>query len=284
MARHETERIPLLGWGVSTLIHGGVLVVVAAFNVQVSPLRTVPQKEPFQWDVSFISAPRTEAIVADAVPFQEAGEAAEIYPEETAHREVDTSVVSSMELPDQQKTTQVMFRQDSAPQSPIAPETPPKMNEGFNAASARSLAGPVESVLPLPDVESQTDSRSVQVPAQLEQPVVLQRPPRTTRTVFSKTVLPDYTWLMDSLRTKLERVKVYPSLARTMHAQGRVVVQVSIQAGGHLVNPEVMESSGYRVLDQAALDALRAASPLDLDHDLNSVPILMVVPLNYQLE
>jgi periplasmic protein TonB len=104
-----------------------------------------------------------------------------------------------------------------------------------------------------------------------------------TRTLFSKTVLPDYTWLMDTLRTKLERVKTYPALAKANHWQGRVVVQVHIERDG-IANSEIEESSGHAVLDRAALEALQGVSPLTLAHELNSSPVVMLVPLNYQLE
>jgi len=96
--------------------------------------------------------------------------------------------------------------------------------------------------------------------------------------------LPDYGWLMDTLRAKLERVKVYPASAKAGHVQGRVVVQVSIDGDDRIANSEIEESSGYPVLDQAALDTLQAASPLALSHRLDGPPIVMLIPLNYQLE
>jgi protein TonB len=83
---------------------------------------------------------------------------------------------------------------------------------------------------------------------------------------------------------RLERVKVYPASAKASGAQGRVVVQVSIHGDGSMTNSGIEETSGYPVLDQAALDAVRAASPLKLAHVLDGPPIVMLVPLNYQLE
>ncbi|MCC6141416.1 MAG: TonB family protein [Nitrospira sp.] len=155
-----------------------------------------------------------------------------------------------------------------------------------NAAQAApsAVASPATSPLPPPEIERLHDSSSLQVSAQPENPEVLQRPQAISRPVVTRAAFPDYTWLMDTLRTKLEQVKVYPSSAKASHSQGRVVVRVSILSDGHILDSEVEESSGHPILDQAALDALQAASPLTLAHRLEGESVVMLVPLNYQLE
>ncbi|MEP6933243.1 MAG: TonB family protein, partial [Nitrospirota bacterium] len=209
--------------------------------------------------------------------------AAEDYPEETGERVTDLSAqpVEFSQLPEIIQT--VSSSDKKYPQVPVL-EKGIKRTEGFKNATAMSVANPAVSVLPSPDVESQVDSKLFQIETELENPVVLQRPQRVIRTLFSKAVLPDYAWLMDTLRTKLESVKTYPSLAKANHWQGRVVVQIRVDGDGRIANPEIEESSGYPVLDQAALDALQAASPLTLSYRLDGPPIVMLIPLNYQLE
>ena len=138
--------------------------------------------------------------------------------------------------------------------------------------------------LPPPDVAAQRDAKTIQVEMEIEHPTVLQRPQSVTRPLITRTAYPDYGWLMDALRTKVDEVKVYPRAAKLAHAKGRVVVQVSIQGDGRIVSPEIEESSGYPMLDQAALDTVLAASPLKLDHLLEGMSVVMLVPLNYQLE
>jgi protein TonB len=143
---------------------------------------------------------------------------------------------------------------------------------------------PAESLLPAPYVDPQRDSADLQVATEIDNAAVLQRPRAITRPIVNRMSVPDYTWLMDRLRMSLERVKVYPASAKASGAQGRVVVQVSIHRDGRMTNSQIEETSGYAILDQAALEAVRATSPLKLDHVLEGSPIVMLVPLNYQLE
>lgn len=142
-----------------------------------------PQKAPFPWEVSLMSAPRTEAFIADSAQSHEAFQAAELSTEETGDR------------------------------------------------VAVSLALSVE-------------------------------------------------WLMDTLRTKLERVKTYPTSEKINHWKGCMVVQVRIEGDDRIANPEIEESVGHPALDRAALEALQAASPLMLAHDLDGRPVVMLVQLS----
>lgn len=280
---YESEQATLLGWSISALLHGLVLAVVAVFNLYVTLPRVMPQKEPFRWDVSLMTAPRTEAVVADGAQSQEAFHAAATYPEEAGERVADSSS-QSVASPQPAEIVPAVSSPARKHQRLPALESITTRSEEFSGATAMSVASPAASILPPPEVENPTDSKLVQIAAELEHPAVLQRPQSVTRTLFSKIVLPDYAWLMDTLRTKLERVKTYPALARANHWQGRVVVQVSIGGDGRIANLEIEESSGHPVLDRAALEALQAASPLMLAHGLEGSPVVMLVPLNYQLE
>ncbi len=51
----------------------------------------------------------------------------------------------------------------------------------------------------------------------------------------------------------------YPPLSARLREQGRVVVKVLISADGRAQQAEVLTSSGYPRLDQAALASVRAA-------------------------
>lgn len=50
----------------------------------------------------------------------------------------------------------------------------------------------------------------------------------------------------------------YPMVARRNGYQGRVIVRLDVAADGRATDAQVMESSGYDVLDQSAVDTLRA--------------------------
>ncbi|MGE0095959.1 MAG: TonB family protein [Alphaproteobacteria bacterium] len=49
----------------------------------------------------------------------------------------------------------------------------------------------------------------------------------------------------------------YPMVARRNGYQGRVVVRLAVAADGHATDAEVLQSSGYDVLDQSAVDTLK---------------------------
>jgi periplasmic protein TonB len=82
----------------------------------------------------------------------------------------------------------------------------------------------------------------------------------------------------------LERLKFYPEVARLNKWEGKVVVHMKVLEGGHLVDMEIQESSGFEVLDQTALTIVRQASPLDLGHPLPSTSVSLSVPLTFQLD
>jgi protein TonB len=60
------------------------------------------------------------------------------------------------------------------------------------------------------------------------------------------------------IRELIERYKRYPLTARKGQQQGRVTVGFSLGSGGSLIDAEVIRSSGHRLLDRAALKAVRA--------------------------
>jgi TonB family protein len=281
------ELTRLLGWSISALIHTVILAMVVLSNLYVTSLRAIPQKEPFRWDISFMATPNVEAMVADGVESQKTDVIAESDPgaiadarsleqgeEYSSHR--DESVLQEM-------TTPTVFPRPWSDEEPVSEKSRRKTDD-LKRAAVMPVVTSSESIQPPPEVERQRDSNRFQVETQLESPTVLQRPAVLTRPLINRMALPDYGWLMSTLRAKLERVKVYPASAKTGHVQGRVVVQVSIDGDGRIANPEIEESSGSPILDQAALDALQAASPLTLSHRLDGPSIVMLIPLNYQLE
>lgn len=63
------------------------------------------------------------------------------------------------------------------------------------------------------------------------------------------------------VRMKIESRKRYPPAAMKMQMQGRVSVRFSIEADGGVSGLQVIGPSRYRLLDDAALEAVKAASP-----------------------
>lgn len=62
------------------------------------------------------------------------------------------------------------------------------------------------------------------------------------------------------VRKKIEQQKVYPASARELGMTGVVEVRYVIDRSGHLLEVEVATSSGYPLLDRAAVRAVKAAT------------------------
>ena len=83
----------------------------------------------------------------------------------------------------------------------------------------------------------------------------------------------------------LERHKYYPAIARRRRLHGRVVVQFVILPDGRILNPQITEQNGAAPFSQAALNALRRASPLPaFPPKLEQPRLLVEVPIVYHLE
>ncbi|MFM8551028.1 MAG: energy transducer TonB, partial [Nitrospiraceae bacterium] len=83
---------------------------------------------------------------------------------------------------------------------------------------------------------------------------------------------------------RVGHLKRYPHVARLKHLEGKVVVRAVINAEGHLARAEVVQSSGYTVLDEDAIATLHRACPLHLAQPLGRTEVVVQVPINYRLQ
>jgi protein TonB len=63
------------------------------------------------------------------------------------------------------------------------------------------------------------------------------------------------------LKYKVESVLKYPELAAISGLQGTLYIQFDIMKNGSLDSLELIKSSGYKILDDEALRAIRATAP-----------------------
>ncbi len=63
------------------------------------------------------------------------------------------------------------------------------------------------------------------------------------------------------IRAKIEKAKRYPLPAREMGLEGAVKLRFSLTGQGELLRVEVLRSSGIKILDQAAVEAVKRAAP-----------------------
>lgn len=62
------------------------------------------------------------------------------------------------------------------------------------------------------------------------------------------------------VRSRIERKKIYPDTARDLGMSGEVEVLYELDRAGNLLKAEIVTSSGFKLLDQAALRAVKSAS------------------------
>jgi len=65
----------------------------------------------------------------------------------------------------------------------------------------------------------------------------------------------------DFIRKEIQEKIVYPVMARRMGWQGRVKLSFGVELDGSICDLEVMESCGYRLLDDCALTSVKKAVP-----------------------
>ncbi|MDF2182378.1 energy transducer TonB [Neptuniibacter sp. CAU 1671] len=92
---------------------------------------------------------------------------------------------------------------------------------------------------------------------------LLARAPRVLRVTTAATQGTDYAAYMDNWRKEIERVGNinYPAEARRQKMYGSLRLLVAIRADGTVQELELLQSSGFPVLDDAALKIVRLAAP-----------------------
>lgn len=75
----------------------------------------------------------------------------------------------------------------------------------------------------------------------------------------------------------------YPAIARRKGWQGVVKLELHIEADGSITGLQLDETSGYAVLDRAALQCLQTANIPNATQWLRGKPADIIVPVEYRL-
>ena len=280
----------------SGIFHGLALTVALGLIAQVKPV--VPE-EVFQWDVTLFESQRIqETVQAEVTPTQEPAKptprqavAAPSKPQEvtqTVHTREVTPVVQR-EIRQVVETSQpiqqtVVLQSRTEVVTPIQ-EQPPAQVQQTNQSMVESVAPAVlhesESAepvsTPVPATAAASDAKPAESVARESVPQVVME----TRPTHAVKV--DHGWLAESLRRRLAELKRYPSTARLNGWEGKVVLRAVIRADGHLSEVKVHRSSGYDVLDNAAMEAIRMVCPLHMHQALGAAEVAVYVPMVYSL-
>jgi protein TonB len=79
------------------------------------------------------------------------------------------------------------------------------------------------------------------------------------------------------IRRRIDRQKVYPSIAIRNRWEGDVLVEMHLEVDGRLAAVRLLKGSGYAVLDEATITAVRRASPFP------PIARRLEVPVEYRL-
>lgn len=125
--------------------------------------------------------------------------------------------------------------------APSAPTTP--------SASTSLLARSLEMASLQAQLDLQRETRS--------------QKPRVLRLTSAATRQHEYAAYLDNWRRRVETVGNlnYPDQARRQGIQGRLRMLVALTPDGKVVNVEILSSSGYPILDDAAIRIVQLASP-----------------------
>jgi protein TonB len=80
-----------------------------------------------------------------------------------------------------------------------------------------------------------------------------------------------------ALRRRIDARKVYPQIAIRNGWEGRVLVEMHLDLDGRLAAVRLVAGSGYSILDEATITAVRLASPFP------PVARVVTVPVEYRL-
>ena len=93
---------------------------------------------------------------------------------------------------------------------------------------------------------------------------------------------PDFGWLTDSLRSRVQQSQKYSTVARLNGLEGRVVLRITVKDNGELLIA-VATSSGHALLDQDAVEQVQRLSPLPLLQPLGRNQRVLNLPIIYSL-
>lgn len=260
------------GWLVSVLLHG--LGIAAALFAMEAMERPRPPSL-FQWEISMVEAPThtesqpTEPVVQPSPPISKPSPPMRqtkpvIAERPLVQQEVTVPVETTQMVKDVVQNADPVMEYAAVASTESEPVTAPSVVETSMESSEQPVT---EQSAPVESIAAHTEHRLVEY-----------------RNVLHRETRVDYGWLRDALWGRIEELKRYPTLARTNHWEGKVVVSAVIRDDGEVTGVQIAETSGRTVLDEEAIAVMKKASPLRLKHPLGQRQITILIPINYRLD
>ena len=294
-------RLHWQGWICSVVFHA---VVGACALALVSGLKISVEPDPFNWHVVMVDVPQAQPNVdtlPEARPTSPTPRVAEAHPVpaqpivETVQRVIQPShpvpqIVQSEATTVNQAasviTQTVHHSETSTSVAPTAMRESVVQEEQVvetHAAVTQQTAAPFVAEPPVIRQNTEPVVQHTPVEGNGETTVRSQSPAVEQMASVTAPTKADYGWLVKALLGRLDQLKNYPQLARINHWEGKVVLRAVIKDDGQVLMIDVHESSGRSILDDDAIETLRRASPLKLDHPLGKPQVAILMPISYAL-
>lgn len=111
----------------------------------------------------------------------------------------------------------------------------------------KPVVEPPKEIIPVTDAPAPAIQETVQPPQVVQQVQPKGNP--DAESLFAQDV-----------RARIERKKIYPDTARDLGMTGEVEVLYELDRSGNLLRAEIVSSSGSKLLDQAAIKAVKTAA------------------------
>ncbi len=240
-------------WAASMAIHGLLLVPLLVLVQQTST-----PAEPLRWEVSLLDAPAPTPAVQTPTPKPPAAKPPPPKPKVEPPPPPKPVPTPVKPLPTPARPIPAAV---TPPEPPAHPPTPVEQ-----PAPAPVVEAPVARIVPPPAKSS---------PAALPAPVAPPPPPRPDHEAQQR-------WYA-ALAAKLAELKRYPLAARRLGQEGVVILEAVIQPDGR-TEPSVKRSSGYAILDRAAVRLFEDAVQALQERLSPAQTSRLEIPVAYRLE
>lgn len=282
-------RLHRQGWAYSVVFHAMMAVCAVAL---MSGLTLSVEPNSYQWNVALIESPgpqptaeplpesrpeqlqKRQTVKPKSVPPEVMAKPVqqEVIPRQTTQPAQDVTESTTVNQTASTTITQTVEHHEVT-QDRVVEEEPLPTKE---VASNEPVTSAVEPVAQQPLVQTTSETPPQQPSA--EQVVASATPFKAVPAAKA-----DYGWLMRALLGRIDELKNYPVMARMNRWEGKVILRAVIRDDGQVLMVDVQESSGRSILDNDAMETLKKASPLKLDHPLGKPQVAILMPISYSL-
>ena len=244
--------------------------------------QALPELPPVPRSEIIRATPRAEPKPEFVVPKPE------LRPEPKAEPKLESRPEPKIEpRPEPPPLARVEPRPEPRPTPTVEPRPEPRIEP---RAEVRPEIKPVPSETPPPVVQPRVEpsiaaptvARPAPAPVAVQPPPVVAPQPKAIDESRERTLRDQYQQIISA---RIKQFKEYPQVAKRHHWEGTTVVQLRLSPDGKVTDISVVEKSGHEILDEAAVNMIRRASPLPAPPEgLRGRDQTVLVPIKFKLE